>query len=294
MNWMEGLQAAINYIEEHLTENEVLSPASIAAAAYSSEDNFRKIFHLVTGYTIGEYIRNRRLSLAGEEILLTDHRILDIAIAYGYDSAESFTKAFCRFHGNTPSTIRRTKTGIRSFTRLVLKITAEGGSMLTYQLLSLPELTLIGYSQLFPDSSSDENNLLIPNFVQQCCEHHWNALMQIPVPPSSNNYLFGYRDTKNSIPRYNFGRITTTPRHAEELPTTDSMTHITIPKRTWVCFECFGSSPVDMQNLWYKIYTEFLPFSSYHLTDDLTLECSNITVQPEKRFLLLPVGSDNS
>ena len=150
MNWMEGLQAAINYIEEHLTENEALSPASIAAAAYSSEDNFRKIFHLVTGYTIGEYIRNRRLSLAGEEILLTDHRILDIAIAYGYDSAES----------------------------------------------------------------------------------------------------------------YNFGRITTTPRYTEELPTTDSMTHITIPKRTWVCFECFGSSPVDMQNLWYKIYTEFLPFSS--------------------------------
>ena len=166
--------------------------------------------------------------------------------------------------------------------------------MLTYQLLSLPELTLIGYSQLFPDSSSDENNLLIPNFVQQCCEHHWNALMQIPVPPSSNNYLFGYRDTQNSIPRYNFGRITTTPRYTEELPTTDSMAHITIPKRTWVCFECFGSSPVDMQNLWYKIYTEFLPFSSYHLTDDLTLECSNITVQPEKRFLLLPVGSDNS
>lgn len=294
MNWMEGLQTAINYIEDHLTENEALSPAAIAAVAYSSEDHFRKVFHLVTGYTIGEYIRNRRLSLAGEEILLTNHRILDIAIKYGYDSAESFTKAFCRFHGNTPSTIRRTRTGIRSFTRLVLKITAEGGSMLTYQLLSLPELTLIGYSQLFPTSSPDENNLLIPKFVKQCCDQHWNTLMQIPVPSSSSSYLFGYRDTQNSIPRYNFGRITTTPRHTEEISSTDSMIHIIIPKRTWACFECFGSSPAAMQNLWYKIYTEFLPFSSYHLTDDLTLECSNVTTQPKKHFLLLPVGSDNS
>ena len=125
MNWMEGLQAAINYIEEHLTENEVLSPASIAAAAYSSEDNFRKIFHLVTGYTIGEYIRNRRLSLAGEEILLTDHRILDIAIAYGYDSAESFTKTFCHLPTTISLVIGIHKTRVRAIT-LVASLRLHG------------------------------------------------------------------------------------------------------------------------------------------------------------------------
>lgn len=125
MNWMEGLQAAINYIEEHLTENEVLSPASIAAAAYSSEDNFRKIFHLVTGYTIGEYIRNRRLSLAGEEILLTDHRILDIAIAYGYDSAESFTKTFCHLPTTISLVIGIHKTRFRAIT-LVASLRLQG------------------------------------------------------------------------------------------------------------------------------------------------------------------------
>lgn len=125
MNWMEGLQAAINYIEEHLTENEALSPASIAAAAYSSEDNFRKIFHLVTGYTIGEYIRNRRLSLAGEEILLTDHRILDIAIAYGYDSAESFTKTFCHLPTTISLVIGIHKTRFHAIT-LVVSLRLQG------------------------------------------------------------------------------------------------------------------------------------------------------------------------
>ena len=101
LNWTEGLINAIDYIETHLIDGEVLDQNTIARQAYSSPDNFRKVFHLITGYTIGEYIRNRRLSLAGEELISSNRSVTDIALEYGYDTPESFTKAFTRFHGNS-------------------------------------------------------------------------------------------------------------------------------------------------------------------------------------------------
>lgn len=101
LNWTEGLINAIDYIETHLIDGEVLDQNTIARQAYSSPDNFRKVFHLITGYTIGEYIRNRRLSLAGEELISSNRTVTDIALEYGYDTPESFTKAFTRFHGSS-------------------------------------------------------------------------------------------------------------------------------------------------------------------------------------------------
>ena len=121
LNWTEGLINAIDYIETHLIDGEVLDQNTIARQAYSSPDNFRKVFHLITGYTIGEYIRNRRLSLAGEELISSNRTVTDIALEYGYDTPESFTKAFTRFHGNSPTYVRNNKSGLHNFTRIVLR-----------------------------------------------------------------------------------------------------------------------------------------------------------------------------
>lgn len=89
LNWTEGLINAIDYIETHLIDGEVLDQNTIARQAYSSPDNFRKVFHLITGYTIGEYIRNRRLSLAGEELISSNRTVTDIALEYGYDTPKA-------------------------------------------------------------------------------------------------------------------------------------------------------------------------------------------------------------
>ena len=141
LNWTEGLINAIDYIETHLIDGEVLDQNTIARQAYSSPDNFRKVFHLITGYTIGEYIRNRRLSLAGEELISSNRTVTDIALEYGYDTPESFTKAFTRFHGNSPTYVRNNKSGLHNFTRIVLRVTADGGSMpVSYTHLTLPTL----------------------------------------------------------------------------------------------------------------------------------------------------------
>lgn len=100
MEWMESIRKAINYIEENITEE--LTIENIAKHACISSFYFQKGFTMLCGFSVMEYIRNRRLSIAGEELIRSNQRIIDIAVKYGYDSPDSFTKAFVRFHGVTP------------------------------------------------------------------------------------------------------------------------------------------------------------------------------------------------
>lgn len=101
MDWINMVQKALNFIEENLQED--INAERIAQNVYASSAYFQKIFSIVTGYPVGDYIRNRRLSLAGEEIAGGKIKVIDVALKYGYESPESFTKAFARFHGITPS-----------------------------------------------------------------------------------------------------------------------------------------------------------------------------------------------
>ncbi len=104
MDWITGLQKAIDYIEDNLTER--LDYDAIAGNAFVSGFHFQRMFSVMCGYTLGEYIRSRRLSLAGSELSSGDNKVIDVALKYGYDSPDSFAKAFARFHGVTPSAAR--------------------------------------------------------------------------------------------------------------------------------------------------------------------------------------------
>ena len=96
MDWITGIQNAIDYIEEHLTET--IDYDIVAAQSFSSTYHFQRIFSILCGFTVGEYIRNRRLSLAGSELATTDIKVIDVAIKYGYESPDSFAKAFQKSH----------------------------------------------------------------------------------------------------------------------------------------------------------------------------------------------------
>ena len=105
MNWTKIIEDAIKFIEENITED--LTVGRIAQEVNTSAFYFQKGFSMLCGYTVGEYVRMRRLSLAGEELTSSDIKVIDLAMKYGYDSADSFTKAFTRFHGSTPTDVRQ-------------------------------------------------------------------------------------------------------------------------------------------------------------------------------------------
>jgi len=147
MNWITGIQNAIDYIEDHLTEE--LDYEEIARHSFSSPYHFQRVFSLLCGYTLGEYIRFRRLTLAGAELAQGKDKVINVALRYGYESPDSFTKAFTRFHGITPSEARLPKANLQSFARLSIQISLKGGTTMHYRIVEKPAFTLTGYKRRF-------------------------------------------------------------------------------------------------------------------------------------------------
>lgn len=131
MDWITGIQRALDFIEAQLTGE--IDYEKAAKEACSSVFHFQRMFGMLCGYSLGEYIRMRRLTLAAEELMNTDKKVIDIAAKYGYDTPESFTRAFCRFHGVTPTEVRR-GANIRSFSRLSVKLILSGGNIMNYRI----------------------------------------------------------------------------------------------------------------------------------------------------------------
>ena len=154
MDWITGMQKAIDYIESNLTEE--IDYGKVAAESFSSSYHFQRVFSILCGYTLGEYIRLRRLSLAGAELANGKGKVIDIALKYGYDSPDSFAKAFQKFHGITPSQARADGNMLKSFSRLSIKISLEGGSIMNYRIETKPKLTLLGYKRRFEGTPYDE------------------------------------------------------------------------------------------------------------------------------------------
>ena len=125
MDWITGIQRALDYVEEHITEP--IDYEEAARRACSSSFHFQRVFSVLCGFTLGEYIRLRRLTLAGSELAGSDEKVIDVALKYGYDTPESFSRAFTRFHGITPSQARNNGAVLKSFSRLSVKLILSGG-----------------------------------------------------------------------------------------------------------------------------------------------------------------------
>ena len=157
--WIEGIQNAIAYIEENLTEEIMIK--DVAEKAYVSEFHFQRIFTVLCGFTVSEYIRKRRLTLAAQELSGGDVRVIDVAMKYGYDSPDSFTRAFSKFHGIMPSAAKQKGAKLQNFAPLKIKISLEGGTMMEYKIVEKEAFTIMGRKRKFNMEDSYEK---IPKF----------------------------------------------------------------------------------------------------------------------------------
>lgn len=257
MNWVEGMGNAVRYIEENLTQD--LSVESIAKQAFVSSFYFQKAFSMLCGFTAGEYIRLRRLTLAGSELLATDEKIIDIALKYGYDSPDSFTKAFTRFHGITPSAARKDGAMIKSFAPLKIKFTLEGGFIMDYKIVEKENFTVMGVSKQFKyDTAAKE----IPKFWDEHYQLGKNELVAgmygICFDEDDNGEVFEYLIADNYLPW-------------DEVP--GGFTCRTIPKHTWAVFPCKGTMPNSIQEVNRKIFSEWLPnCKDYEIAERYNIE----------------------
>ena len=151
MEWLTCIRTAIDFMEEHLTDD--ISAQDVADWVYLSPFLLQKGFSLMTGYGIGEYIRNRRLYQAALDLKETDEKVIDIAFRYGYETPESFTKAFSRFHGATPSQVR-SGAAINTFLPLTIKLSIHGGNQMDYKITPMFPFEVIGFQKEFDNGTA--------------------------------------------------------------------------------------------------------------------------------------------
>ena len=143
MNQVDSLQSGIDYIEKNLAET--IDLKAVQSVTSMNVAQFQKTFLGITGLTVGEYIRNRRLTLAAFELMGGNSSILDVALKYGYDSAEGFSRAFKTFHGVNPNDIKKGKTNFNLFNKITLEIKVNGGSKMKFEIVELKDREFVGF-----------------------------------------------------------------------------------------------------------------------------------------------------
>lgn len=242
MNWIEGISEVINYIEANL-END-LKIEEIAQKAFASSFCFQKSFSMLCGFTVGEYIRNRRLASAGNDLLTTDEKVTDIALKYGYGSIDSFTKAFTRFHGATPTAVRKNGCPIKSYAPLKLEIFVKGGYIMDYRILKEE-------AQCVKIKVDKEQKIIY------CID---DGKLQSLTFFRLGMYLPNNKEYQLS------GDYTTKFCRADMCGNTEGFSIITLPAVMCASFQCKGTSRIDArEKTWDRIKNEWLPQTNYEL-----------------------------
>ena len=270
MDWIIGMQKAIDYIEDHLTET--IDYDDVAAQSYSSSYHFQRVFSILCGFTVGEYIRNRRLTLAGAELAMGDAKVIDVALKYGYESPDSFAKAFQKFHGILPSQARNNGSNLKSFSRLVLKFSLEGGSMMDYRIEEKDEMILTGYKRHFvgvPGEREDQEEEMYVKtralqYILQALAGNPEKNFDIITNIDDEGYDFYIAYQLSEYYRNNLNKDGVLGEEFARY-----FENVRIPKCTYAVFEterCAFPTEVYL-DLRKKIASEWLPNSGYQLAD---------------------------
>ena len=267
MDWISGIQNAINYIEEHITEP--LDYELIARKSFSSSFHFQRVFSILCGYTLGEYIRNRRLSLAGVDLANTGEKVIDVALKYGYDSPESFSRAFQKFHGVLPSQARGGEM-LKSFSRLSIKVSLEGGSIMNYRIEEKPDIILTGFKKRFV---GDPENMKMQDHEFATTTRLKQYILEGLAHDCDNSYTVITNFGPDGYDYYIAAKLCAASRRDMEEELGKDVAawyeHISIPAGLYlVCETERCKYPVnEIDNLRKQAVSEWIPTSGYELRD---------------------------
>lgn len=257
MDWITGIQKAIDYVEDHLTEQ--IDYEETAKRAYSSSFHFQRIFSTICGFTLGDYIRLRRLSLAGRELAENGAKVIDVALKYGYDTPESFSRAFTRFHGISP-TQAKSGANIKTFSRLSVKLILHGGTTMNYRIEKKEAFEVLMKKKTYP-KNFELTNKEIPEFWGKCHADETIKNLISRIPEGDVFGLMGLSLYERNASDFSYG-IGVSYDGGEV--SDESLCIETIPAHTYVVFKCVGAMPEAFQEVYRYVCTEFFPTSSYY------------------------------
>ena len=205
--------------------------------------------------TVGEYIRARRMTRAAQELVGSAARVIDVAVKYGYDSPDSFARAFQRFHGLSPSQAKEPGANLRSLAPVHIKITLEGGNMLDYCIMEKAAFTVVGVKRRFDTETSYQE---IPKYWQEWAKDMKGLKGMFGVCMDMNGRDFNYWIADLYVPW-------------EDIP--QGCETALIPASHWAQFVCRGPLPEALQRVNTQIWSEWLPsLTGYELAGNYSIE----------------------
>lgn len=257
MDSLASMNQALAYIEESLMGD--IDFKHVEKLALCSEYHFRKMFSSLAGITLSEYIRRRRMTLAAFELLHSNVLIIDLALKYGYNSPDSFTRAFRSIHGMTPSLARDAGQPLKAYPQLTFQLTIKGGNEMNYRIEEKAGFYVVGIMKRVP---------LVYRGVNPEIAAMWQTL--------NMDMITEFKALSNVEPR---GLISASTNFAEGRLEGSELDHyigvattqeppgnfarLVVPDSTWAVFESIGPFPETLQNIWGRIYAEWFPSSGY-------------------------------
>lgn len=253
MEWVDRLNQAVAYMEEHLTQP--VDYEALGRIACCSGYHFQRMFTYLAGMTLSEYLRRRKMSLAAVE-LQRGEKVIDVALRYGYDSPTAFNRAFQAVHGVSPSAVKAGDAQVKSFPTLSFQITIKGGQEMNYRIEKKEAFRIVGVSRPL-GKDMEENFSIVPQMWTQ-------AAMDGTIPRLAGlmngepKGLLGVCDGVDSS-RYYIAV-------ASSAPLAEGLEEYTVPAATWAVFSGEGPSQA-IQELERRAVTEWLPTSGYEYAD---------------------------
>jgi len=277
MDWTSSLIKSIEYIENHLLDS--ITVDEVSKEVSISSYYFQKSFLIYTGYSVGEYIRSRRLYLAALDIRNTKEKIINIALKYGYETPEAFSKAFSRFHNATPREIRNSKKAPKPFLPLSIHISIQGGNIMDYKIEKEDELVFIGFKKTI---SEGEGYKECPKFWDEISNKYFSKISddsEVSNAIKTNmigSFAICLNDSQHSFNYFICGRYV-----GGKVPS--NMELVKLPSSTWAKFRCVGPLPGALQSVNEQIWKDWIPNNKkYQLAFEADVEYySNGNTQSE-------------
>ncbi|ACA39330.1 effector binding domain-containing protein [Lysinibacillus sp. fkY74-1] len=266
MSWIESIQKAINFMEDHLLEN--ITIEQIAQEVNSSVFHFQRTFAILTDMSIADYLRRRRLTLAAQELMDTDQKIIDLAYKYGYETPEAFTKAFRKQHYVTPSEARKRQGPLKSYNRLVIQVSLKGAEPMKYKIVEKDKFQVVGVKRTY-NCQDGENTREIPLFWQEINESGFDHQLY-QLNNGNINGVLGVCVPNTNQGQQGFIDYWIATNHVGDVG--EDLLTMEVPASKWVVFEVHGPMPDAMQNTWKQIYSEWFPSNPYEPAGTAELE----------------------
>ncbi|MER6389340.1 AraC family transcriptional regulator [Streptomyces sp. NPDC001523] len=254
---LERLNQAMEHIESHL--DQPTDAAELARVAMTSEYHFRRMFSALAGMPLSEYVRRRRLTLAGAEVLAGERTLLDVATRHGYGSGEAFARAFRSVHGVGPGEARRTGATLSSQPRMSFRLIVEGSSSMRYRITEKAEFRVAGLRARVPLVHEGANPAIaafIRGIDPQVLRRVAELSDQEPAGIVAVSDQLDPSRAEGTELDYYHGVVT-----GGEVPA--DLDSLAVAAGTWAVFENSGPFPQSLQYLWRDVFTQWFPSNPY-------------------------------